>query len=357
MYRGRLINSSPVKISWTNARTCGNVSDGPCARPPAFGLEKREGHGADDHVVLPAGIRAAFEMIEPEFGLEVLIVLFDRPALMRQPHELRQRGRRRQRDEVVLAAAGRPEAPFAEQPDFGGEPPLPPVGGRRHAQGREVGGPTAHWSRCATSTRCHARGRQRVAERADADGVLSRASRRGDCAAAVACDRRAAWACRGTPSASARCPAHTAAAADAASGGPCGCRRIRHRRRPRSASGRRRACGAPASARVATSLERRPSPESAPWPAAPDRSSTSRADRATRPSATRAGPSTAPPSPRLGNSPPCPSAPQYCRAAPTECGPDFGKARFVEDQNARALGQSRPATGATRTVGIPRARA
>src|SRR5215208_400675 len=61
---------------------------GGLARSPAFGLEKREGPRTDDHVVLPARIRAAFEMVETEFGLEVLIVLFDRPAVMSQPHEL-----------------------------------------------------------------------------------------------------------------------------------------------------------------------------------------------------------------------------------------------------------------------------
>src|SRR5258706_14114143 len=43
------------------------------ARAVAFALEKRVGHGADHHVVLPAGIRPALEVIEPEFGLEVLI--------------------------------------------------------------------------------------------------------------------------------------------------------------------------------------------------------------------------------------------------------------------------------------------
>ncbi len=36
-----------------------------------------------------------------------------------------------------------------------------------------------------------------------------------------------------------------------------------------------------------------------------------------------------------------PSAPQYCRATPTECGPCFGKARAVEDQHAAAFGHHR----------------
>ena len=64
------------------------------AGPQSFGLEKREGDRADHHVVLPAGIAAAFEVVEPEFGLAVLVVLFDRPPVMRQPYQLRQRGRR-----------------------------------------------------------------------------------------------------------------------------------------------------------------------------------------------------------------------------------------------------------------------
>ena len=141
MYRGRLINSSPVKISWTKARACGNVSRGPCARSHPFALDKGIGDRADHHVVLPARIRAAFEVVEPEFGLEVLVMLFDRPAVMRQPHELRERRRRRQRDQVCRAATGRAEAALAQQPHLGGEASMPPVGGGRHAQGREVGFP------------------------------------------------------------------------------------------------------------------------------------------------------------------------------------------------------------------------
>ncbi len=37
---------------------------------------------------LPAGLRTAFEVIEAEFVLEFLILLFDRPALMREVHEI-----------------------------------------------------------------------------------------------------------------------------------------------------------------------------------------------------------------------------------------------------------------------------
>ena len=211
MYRGRLINSSPVKISWTNARTCGNVSRGPCAGPPAFGLEKREGHGADHHVVLPAGIRAAFEVIEPEFGLEVLIVLFDRPALMRQPHELRQRGGRGQRHEVVLAASGRARRLVRTAARFLGRAVAAanrwPGVTRRAAKSASHGriGPVAPRDAAPRARR------QRVAEGADAERLLIGPAVADDCAAAVARDRRAASACRGRPSASARCPTHTAA--------------------------------------------------------------------------------------------------------------------------------------------------
>ena len=99
--------------------------------PAAFALEKRVGHRADDHVVLPPGIGPAFEVIEAEFGFEILVVLFDRPALMGQADELGQGGRRGQRDEVMLAAPGRAHAAFAQEPNLGGEPPLAPIGRRR----------------------------------------------------------------------------------------------------------------------------------------------------------------------------------------------------------------------------------
>src|SRR3954468_7976611 len=38
--------------------------------------------------MLPPWIRAPFEMVEAEFGLEFLILLFDRPALMRESDQL-----------------------------------------------------------------------------------------------------------------------------------------------------------------------------------------------------------------------------------------------------------------------------
>ena len=50
---------------------------------PPFALHKRVGDRTDRQVVLPAGLRASFEMVEPQFGCEVLVTLFDRPAVMR----------------------------------------------------------------------------------------------------------------------------------------------------------------------------------------------------------------------------------------------------------------------------------
>jgi len=137
----------------------------------AFALEKRIGHGTDHHVMVPPRIRAALEMIEAEFGFEILIVLFDRPALMGQPDDLGQRRGRGQRDEVVLATPGRAQAPFAQEPNFRGEASLPPIGRRRDAAGGKVGFPGRIRSvapRHAVPRPCQ----QRVAEAADAERLL-----------------------------------------------------------------------------------------------------------------------------------------------------------------------------------------
>ena len=65
-------------------------------------------------MALPPRQRAAFEVIESEFVLEFLILLFDRPALMREPHERAQRRGRGQVHEVVLGA-GRGAAVLARR--------------------------------------------------------------------------------------------------------------------------------------------------------------------------------------------------------------------------------------------------
>ena len=112
----------------------------------------RMSHGGQDDVMRPAGIAASFEMVEPEFALEFLVLLFERPALMDQAHERAQGGGRGQIDEVVLDARLGSGLPFAEQPDLGGEAPrVPPMGGG-DTHGRRNARPVVSGSsRCATS--------------------------------------------------------------------------------------------------------------------------------------------------------------------------------------------------------------
>src|SRR5262245_13205374 len=75
------------------------------AAAPPLALDVRVGHCCQDDVVLPAGIAASFEMIEPKFALEFLILLLDRPSLMRERDQGAQRLICRQMDEVVLEPA------------------------------------------------------------------------------------------------------------------------------------------------------------------------------------------------------------------------------------------------------------
>ena len=72
--------------------------------PLSLGLEKVVRDRGEHDVVMPSGERAPLEMIETELGLEVLILLLDRPALMRQADDLDQRRRRRQIDEIEFGA-------------------------------------------------------------------------------------------------------------------------------------------------------------------------------------------------------------------------------------------------------------
>ena len=50
------------------------------APAPAFVLEKAVGDRRQDDVALPAGERAALEMIQPDLVLELLVLLLDRPG-------------------------------------------------------------------------------------------------------------------------------------------------------------------------------------------------------------------------------------------------------------------------------------
>src|SRR5574341_1329987 len=91
--------------------------------------------------MMPARERSAFEMVEPQLGLELLILLLDRPALMRESNQLLERSGCGQIDEEVLDAWREPEVLFAQQPDFGGESTIPPFVGRRDPHRRKPGGP------------------------------------------------------------------------------------------------------------------------------------------------------------------------------------------------------------------------
>ena len=109
------------------ARIVGNVSAIRRRRP--LGLQEVVGDRRQDYVVVPAGERAAFEVVEAEFGLQLLVLLLDRPPVMGDAHDHLERGGHRQVHQVVLGARRGPEVALAEQPDLGGQPALPPVVG------------------------------------------------------------------------------------------------------------------------------------------------------------------------------------------------------------------------------------
>ena len=99
--------------------------------------------GGERHVAVPPDKRPALEVIQSQFVLQFLVLLLDRPTLMRELDERLERRRRRQRHEVRLDPRRGPEVAFEEHPDFGGEPTRPPLVRRRRAQRRKVGGPRA----------------------------------------------------------------------------------------------------------------------------------------------------------------------------------------------------------------------
>src|SRR5918993_3060115 len=91
------------------------------AAPLAFALKPGVGQGGEDDVALPPREGAALEVIEAEFVLQLLVLLLDRPPLMRQSHQGAERRGGRQVDEIVLGSIARAQAAFAEQPDLRGE--------------------------------------------------------------------------------------------------------------------------------------------------------------------------------------------------------------------------------------------
>ena len=92
--------------------------------------------------MVPAGKRAAFEMIEPEVGLEFAILLLDGPPLVHEPHEPRPRRRGRQVHEGIFGLGRVARVAFGQQPDLRRESPVvAPVVGGGYAQGHTVDRP------------------------------------------------------------------------------------------------------------------------------------------------------------------------------------------------------------------------
>ena len=260
--------------------------------------------------MVPAGERA-FEVVEAEFGLQLLVLLLDRPPVMGDAHDHLERGGHRQVHQVVLGARRGPEVALAEQPDLGGQPALPPVVGggdpqRQTTVHRRPSLPLRQLTRCQVV--CSA---ARVATlhgwmpggRRGRPGTSSRWTRGG-----------AGAACRGRPSTATKSPRHTAAATDARSPERRCCRRTRHRPAPRGA-----AAGAHlaerASTLAATSPET-PRPPARGPAAAPPVSTTPSASRGPRRADTRALRSKGPPSRRPDSWRPCPACRTGARPRP-----------------------------------------
>src|SRR5213593_387780 len=93
--------------------------------------------------MLPPWITTSFEMVEAEFGLELLILLLDRPALMCESDQRLHRCAGGQVHEEIFRARRGAEILFAQQPHLGGQPSIAPVVGGRDADRREAGGPRA----------------------------------------------------------------------------------------------------------------------------------------------------------------------------------------------------------------------
>ena len=335
------------------ARTTGSVGRWVPRRWRSHCSQAVRERGEDD-VALPPGQGAPFEVIEAEFVLQLLILLLDRPALMRQPHQRAQRRGRGQVDEIVLGAVARPERAFAEQPDLGRETTVAPVVRGRDARGTEPGPP---------------RGLRAVAPRHHAPRACGLGRGPGACLEGRHVGRERRPRSRTTE---ARARRRRDEGRGAEEDGERG----------RDAQGVRqlRAVQGPPQRRTLAELriaEHRGHGD----PARPDlpqqrqRELPLRLPADTRPECGRAcaASGVSHDSGRYNVAPSIharapvhnatvtavwqlailPSAPQYCRATPTECGPCFGKARAVENEDARAIG-NRGAQVAPHGVGRPR---
>ena len=170
-------------------------------------------------------------MVKAELVLEVLVLLLDRPPLMRQADQARQAGRGGQVDEVLFAPPGWAQSPLAQEPHLGREPPLPPVVRGGHPQGGEVGRPGGRGSHCATP-RAATRGRAAARPGRGPPAGPGRATRRADSLGGRRAAAAVRWACPETGSARPRSPRHRAGASATGPAAACCCRHIRRRRPP-----------------------------------------------------------------------------------------------------------------------------
>ena len=324
-----------------------------------FVLQPGVRQGGQHDVAMPADKRAALEVIEPELVFQLLVLLFDRPALMRRAgpaacsdavagSATRYALVRGVAPEIAFAAAARPRARAgASRQSWAG---VTRSAAKWAAHGRFV--PLRH------VTRRHARGRQRRGDRAHGFGPtgVRELQARGRTARAR---RAAGTATGGVP--------RKTVSVDETPSAYGSCRRCNVRRSvalsPNSASPSTAVTSKPAARiwRSSVSAKRHFS-----WKrtVAGNPRALPRLGRqpllgqiqAPRPPSTRARPSTAPRSPRLGNWRSCPSVPQYWRATPTERRPCFGKLVPSRISTPAALGdhgaQLPPhALGAPRRVG------
>jgi hypothetical protein len=82
-------------------------------------------------------------MVEPEFGLELLVLLFNRSALMRERDQRRHRRGRGRWTKKYFGAWRGPGVLFAQEPGLGRQASHVPVVRRRDADRREAGRPRA----------------------------------------------------------------------------------------------------------------------------------------------------------------------------------------------------------------------
>jgi hypothetical protein len=73
-------------------------------------------------VPVPAGVAAAFEVVQAEAVFELAVVVLDAPADLGQAYQVAQAGAGRQVGEPVVSGLGLAGWPFGDQPAFGQVP-------------------------------------------------------------------------------------------------------------------------------------------------------------------------------------------------------------------------------------------